>query len=119
MRGTRTHLVGGDLERGHRPGRALLEDERDLLSLHPGGLVAAVLGRLQVRREPEQEPELLRGEVELLEEVRPWRLNAMASSSRGPRRATSPAASDRPLSSPQGDGGALTRRDAPDDGSHG
>ena len=53
-------VVGRDLERDAGPGRGLLEDDRDVLALHPLLLVAAVLRALQVARQVEQETDLAR-----------------------------------------------------------
>src|SRR5262249_30094519 len=52
-----------------RPGRRLLEDEGDLLAGEAGDLVPPVLRELQGLRELEQEPELRRLEVDLLQEA--------------------------------------------------
>ena len=64
-----TLVIGGHLERGPGPGRGLLEDERDVLVGQVWTLIAAVLGRLQVRGQSQQELELGRGEVEFLQEA--------------------------------------------------
>ena len=50
----RALVVGGDLERAARPGRVLLEDQRDLLADEPLLLAALLLGRLQLGGEVEQ-----------------------------------------------------------------
>ena len=47
----RALVVGGDLERAARPGRVLLEDQRDLLADELLFLPALLLGRLQLGRE--------------------------------------------------------------------
>ena len=47
-------VVGGDLERAARPGRVLLEDQRDLLADELLLLAPLLLGRLQLRREVDQ-----------------------------------------------------------------
>ena len=62
-------IEGGDLERRPRAGRRLLEDQRDLLAVEPLRLGAGVLGDLQRLGELQQEPQLLRLEVDLLEEA--------------------------------------------------
>ena len=59
----------GHLERRPGPGRGLLEDQRDLLALQPLALGAGVLGDLERLRQPQQVPQLGRGEVDLLEEA--------------------------------------------------
>src|SRR5690606_34891347 len=65
----RALVVGGDLERRAGPGRGLLEDQGDLLARQTLGLDARVLGHLQRLGEVEQEPQLGRREVDLLEEA--------------------------------------------------
>jgi hypothetical protein len=65
----RALVLRGHLERGASASRGLLEDERDLLPGEVRLLVPGVLGGLQVGSELEQEPQLLGGEVQLLEEV--------------------------------------------------
>jgi hypothetical protein len=62
-------VVGGDLERRARARGGLLEDEGDVLAGQVRPLVAAVLGRLQLGRQPQEEPQLVGGEVEFLEEA--------------------------------------------------
>ena len=56
----RALVVGGDLERAARPGRVLLEDQRDLLADELLLLAAFLLGGLQLGREVEQVGDLLR-----------------------------------------------------------
>ena len=58
-----------DLERRPGPGGGLLEDQRDLLARQPFALGAGVLGDLERLRQPQQVPQLSRGEVDLLEEA--------------------------------------------------
>ena len=65
----RALVLRGHLEGGAGARRRLLEDQRDVLAGEARLLVAAVLGRLEVGGQPEQEPQLLGGEVELLEEA--------------------------------------------------
>src|SRR4051812_5313778 len=69
VRDVRALVVRRHLERRAGPGRGLLEDERDVLPGQPLDLVAAVLRGLEVRREPQQELQLGRREVELLHEA--------------------------------------------------
>jgi hypothetical protein len=62
-------IEGGDLERAARAGRALLEDQGDLLARQARRLVAGVLGGLQRLRERQHVQQLVAGEVDLLEEA--------------------------------------------------
>src|SRR4029453_7377901 len=62
-------VVGGDLEGGTRARGGLLEDQGDVLARQVRPLVAAVLGRLELARQPHEEPQLIGGEVQLLEEA--------------------------------------------------
>jgi len=59
----------GDLEGAARARGGLLEDEREVLAPEPRLLVAAILGRLELRRELEQEHKFLFGEIEFLQEI--------------------------------------------------
>ena len=65
----RALIVGADLERGPGAGRGLLEDQRDLLAGEPLDLGAGVLGQLERLGQLEQEAQLARLEVDLLEEA--------------------------------------------------
>ena len=65
----RALVVGADLERRAGAGGGLLEDQRDVLALQVLGLGPGVLGGLQRLRQLQQEPQLARGEVDLLEEA--------------------------------------------------
>ena len=65
----RALVLRRDLEGRAGPRRGLLEDHRDVLAGEAGLLVAGVLGRFEVGSELEQEAQLVRGEVELLEEA--------------------------------------------------
>ena len=64
-------VVGGDLERAARPGRVLLEDQRDLLADELLLLAPFLLGRLQLAGEVDQVGDLLGAEVGQLQEVLP------------------------------------------------
>src|SRR4030095_8268989 len=64
-----TLVMGRDLERGPGPGLGLLKDQGDVLAHQPRPLVATVLGGLEIRRQPYEEPQLVGGEVELLEKA--------------------------------------------------
>jgi len=61
--------MGGHLEGAAGPGRGLLEDQGDVLSPEPGLLGPVVFGLFQVRREVQQETDLLRSEIQELEKV--------------------------------------------------
>src|SRR5207245_1077913 len=62
-------VVRGDLEGAAGAGGGLLEDQGDVLAEQPGLLGTGVFGGLELRGEVDQVTELLRSEVELLEEV--------------------------------------------------
>ena len=57
------------LERRAGPGGGFLEDQRDLLALQPLALGARILGDLERLRQPQQETQLVRLEVDLLEKA--------------------------------------------------
>ena len=62
-------VLGGDLEGAAGAGGGLLEDEGDVLAGHGGLLAAGIFGALEVAGQVEQVIELLRREVEDLQEI--------------------------------------------------
>ena len=65
----RALIVGGHLEGAARAGRALLEDQRDVLAHQVLCLGAVPLGRLQVFRQGQKVANLVRRKVHQVEEI--------------------------------------------------
>ena len=82
----RALVVRRDLERDARPGRGLLEDDRDVLAVQARLLVAAVLRPLQVAGQVEQEADLARREVQQRLEAAVPQVEAHDVSLRGGQR---------------------------------